>query len=139
MQQAMCRSASRLLMRDDKGADMRQQISYHGLDPSPALNEVILERAGQLARLTERLESLRVAVEAPNHRHRHGHHYRVRLELTLPGGDLTIDRNQPVDGEDAFVSVRRAFDALRRRLSTLAERRRGRQRAHVSSSPTIRR
>jgi ribosome-associated translation inhibitor RaiA len=117
---------------------MRQvQISYQGLDPSPALNDAIAARAGQLARLADRLESLRVAVAAPNHRHRHGQQFRVRLELTLPGGDLIIDRDDPGDGEDAYVTVRRAFDALRRRLSTLEEKRRGRQRAHADA--TIRR
>jgi ribosome-associated translation inhibitor RaiA len=119
---------------------MRQvQISYHGLDPSPALNDVIAARAGRLAHLTDRVESLRVAVEAPNHRHRHGQQYRVRLELTLPGGDLIVDRNDVDDGEDVYVTVRRAFDALRRRVSTLEEKRRGRQRARVATSPTIRR
>jgi ribosomal subunit interface protein len=115
------------------------RISYHGLEPSPALNEVISERARRLERLDDRLESLRVAVEAPHHRRRHGQHYRVRLELSLPGGDVISDRDHPLDGDDAFVTVRRAFDVLRRRLCTREEKRRGRQRAHATQSPTIRR
>ncbi len=115
------------------------QIAYHGLEPSRTLNDVITARAAQLSRLSERLEALRVAVEAPNPRHRHGQQFRVRLELTLPGGDLTVERDDAGDGEDAFVTVRRAFDALRRRLATREDRRHGRQRAHASSPPSIRR
>jgi ribosome-associated translation inhibitor RaiA len=114
------------------------QISYHGLEASPALNEVIATHARRLAELNDRLGVLRVAVEAPNHRHRHGQQYRVHLELALPGDDLVIDRNDHADGDDVYVSVRRAFDVLRRRLCAVEERRRGRQRAHVAARASIR-
>jgi ribosomal subunit interface protein len=106
-------------------------ISYQGLEASPALNDVIATRAQRLQRITERLQSLRVAVVTPGNHHRTGVQHRVRLELTLPGGDLVIDRDEPEDGDDVYVTVRRAFDSLRRRLCALEERRRGKQRAHA--------
>jgi ribosomal subunit interface protein len=108
-------------------------ISYQGLESSPALNDMITTRAQRLARLCERLNSLRVAVVTPGHRHRSGVQHRVRIELTIPGGDLVVDRDEPEDGDDVYVTVRRAFDSLRRRLCAVEERRRGKQYAHAGT------
>ncbi len=115
------------------------QITFHGIAPSEPLTELIETRAQLLDRLTDRLQALRVFVDAPHHHHRHGNHPRVRLELTLPGEDIVVERDDASDGEDAYLAVRRAFDGLRRRLTAKQERRHGRQRAHVAATSTIRR
>jgi ribosome-associated translation inhibitor RaiA len=107
-------------------------ISYHGLEPSETLTELIRARADQLTQLHERIVSLRVTVEAPHHHRRHGSPYRVRLTLELPGADLIVVGGRPAHGgdEDAHQAVRDAFDALRRRLTSTRVRRSGRQRGH---------
>lgn len=110
------------------------QITYHGIDPSEALNELIHTRAAQLERLNDRIHMLRVLVDAPHKHSRHGKHYRVRLELTMPGRDLVIghdDDDRDVD-EDAYLAIRNAFDRLERRLTTAQTRRHAKQRAHVA-------
>ena len=107
------------------------QITYHGLEPSSALTELIHARAEQLERVSDRIHSMRVLVDAP-HQHRHkGNHYRVRIELTLPGQDLVIGRDDDErdSDEDPYQAVRHAFDALRRRLDESLARRDGKQRA----------
>jgi ribosome-associated translation inhibitor RaiA len=110
------------------------QITYHGIEPSDALTELIHTRSGQIDRLNDRIHALRVLVDAPHHHQRHGRRYRVRLELTLPGRDLVVghDDDEHVLDDDAYQAVRRAFDALRRKLTTTQMRRRGKQRAHAA-------
>ena len=102
------------------------QITYHGLDASDALTELIHERAEQLARVNDRIHGMRVLVDAPHHHHRHGNHYRVRIELTAPGHDIVVghEDDERGDDEDVYAAVRRAFDVVRRRMTTAQARRR---------------
>jgi ribosome-associated translation inhibitor RaiA len=114
-----------------QGANMPPtRIAYHGIEPSDALSRLIQERAEQLDRLGRRIHAVRVLVDAPHHHQRHGHAYRVHIELTTPGHDIVV-RHAGEDGssdEDAYQAVRRAFDAVRRRLSATHARTRGRRR-----------
>src|SRR5512135_1104403 len=49
------------------GANMQPvQITYHGLEASPALTELIQTRAQQLERVSDRIHSVRVLVDAPH-------------------------------------------------------------------------
>ena len=111
------------------------QITYHGIEPSPALTELIETRAEQLQRVSDRIHSVRVLVDAPHQHQKKGNHYRVRIELTMPGQEIVIghdDDDRDTD-EDAYQAVRRAFDALRRRLDESVAKRHGKQRAHQAA------
>lgn len=116
------------------------QITYHGIEPSDALTALIHTRAAQLERVSDRIQSLRVLVDAPHHHHRHGNHYRVRIELALPGYEVVVghDADERSADEDAYRAVRRAFDAMRRRLTATQARTRGKERAHGDERPSIR-
>ena len=116
------------------------QITYHGIEPSDALTALIHTRAAHLERASERIQSLRVVVDAPHHHHRHGNHFCVRIELSLPGGEIVVghDAGERDTDEDAHRAVRRAFDAIRRRLTATQARTRGKERAHAEERPTIR-
>jgi ribosome-associated translation inhibitor RaiA len=116
------------------------QITYHGIEPSDALTALIHTRAAQLVRVSDRIHSLRVLVDAPHHHHRHGNHYRVRIELGVPGCDIVVgnEAEARTTDEDAYQAVRRAFDAAKRRLTAAEARRSGKQRAHGAARATIR-
>jgi len=116
------------------------QISYHGLEPSDALNDLIHTQAAHLERVSDRILSLRVHVDAPHHHRRHGNHYRVRIDLTVPGREIVVghDADQRSGDEDAYRAVRRAFESIRRRLTATQARTRGKERAHGDERPTIR-
>ena len=105
------------------------QVSYRGLDPSPALSELIQTETEHLQRLNHRIHSLRVVVAAPPHHQRHGSPFRVRVELTIPGAELVVDGDHDVD---AYQATRHAFDTLRRQLTTIQERRQAKQRVHAA-------
>ena len=116
------------------------QITYHGLEPSDTLTELIHTRAAQLDRLHDRIHGLRVLVDAPHNHQRHGKRFRVRLDLTLPGRELVVghDDDEHVGDDDAYQAVRHAFDALRRKLTTAQTRRHGKQRAHAAGRAAVR-
>lgn len=94
------------------------QVSFRGMDTSPAVEALIRERAAKLDRFHGRITGCRVAVEA-DHRHRHkGRIYHVRIDLTIPGHEIVVgrERNEDHTHEDIMVAVRDAFDAARRQL-----------------------
>jgi ribosomal subunit interface protein len=96
-------------------------VSFHGLDPSPALEQAAHEKAQRLETFCADIMACRVAVEL-RHKHKHqGRQYGVRVDLTVPGHELVANRS--VD-EDAYVALREAFDDIRRQLEDTVRRRR---------------
>lgn len=110
------------------------QITFEGgLDASEALKARIEREVLKLERFHDRIISCRVAVIGRSGRRRHGDLYQVRLQLTLPGdGEIVIDRNPGPDHahEDAYVAVRDAFNAARRRLQDRQRRLQGKTKVH---------
>ena len=93
-------------------------ITFRGMAPSEAVTAKIRERVAKLERFHDRIMACHVVVEAP-HRHKHkGKIYAVRIDLTVPGGEIVVNREPGADHahEDVYVAIRDAFDALRRRL-----------------------
>jgi ribosomal subunit interface protein len=111
---------------------IRLEISFKDLEPSPAIEARIREKAARLERFHERIVGCHVTVEAPHRRHRHGKLYRIRIDLSLPGKDVFVDRAGPQDHahEDVYVAIRDAFDAAVRQLEDHARRMRGDVKAH---------
>jgi cold shock CspA family protein/ribosome-associated translation inhibitor RaiA len=94
------------------------QITFHHLDSSPALESLIRAEIADLERLFDGIVACRVAVEAPNPHHRHGGIYRVSIDLHVPREEIAIGRapGDHPEHSDAYVAVRDAFTAARRRL-----------------------
>jgi ribosome-associated translation inhibitor RaiA len=109
------------------------RITWHGIDPSPAIERVLRRKASWIRRYHPRITGCRVTVEAPHRHHRKGRLYGVRIEVTVPGGDRTVTRSSSLDHEheDLLVAIRDAFDAVRRELMDHAHRRRGEVKAHA--------
>lgn len=118
------------------------QIVFQNLEPSPAIEAAIRERAQKLDRFYDRIMHCRVVVEAPHKHHRQGMLYTVRIEVTVPDDKLLVTRDPAQDHahEDVYVSIRDAFDAMRRQLEEFARKRRGevkrRQPAKPDQPPT---
>jgi len=111
------------------------QITYHGVEASQALTELVEERSRHISQLSTRIDGLRVLIDSPHHHHRHGNQYRVRLELTMPKRDLVIDG---CADEDPYMAVRQAFGTLQRRLTAAQARRQAKQRAKEGVRASIR-
>ncbi len=109
------------------------QITFRGLDVSPAVDEYVRKRVGKLTTFSDRITRCRVAVEAPPHHHKHGGKYHVRVELNVPGADLVVARraDDHLGHQDVYAVVDDAFDNAGRVLQDHVRRQRGDTKVHA--------
>jgi len=108
------------------------QITFRGMDPSPAVEARIREKASTLDRYCDHIMSCSVVVETP-HKHRtKGNLYHVRIHVTVPEGELVVSKETHDDHarEDVYVVIRDAFNALRRQLEDRVRQVRGDVKLH---------
>ena len=103
------------------------QITLHGVDRSPALEDDIRAKAEKLRHVHGAITSCRVVVERPHRHHHQGGQFVVRLRLEVPGTSIAINQDH---ADDVHVAVRDAFDAARRRLEEHVRRRDGGAKSH---------
>jgi cold shock CspA family protein/ribosome-associated translation inhibitor RaiA len=132
------------------------QITFRNMLPSQAIEDNIREKASKLESFYDRIMSCRVIVEAPHRHHRKGKAYEVRIDLTVPGGELVINRSpkrlkaanlrqaSPPETKlveshepskhgahaDVYVAIRDAFNAAGRKLQDHARRQSGAVKLH---------
>jgi ribosomal subunit interface protein len=102
------------------------QVTFRGINHSDAVEAKILEKASRLDRFFQRITTCSVVVESPHNHHKKGKIYRVSVHVSVPGDELVVNREHPVDHshENLYVAVRDAFDAMLRQLEHYADRRR---------------
>ncbi|MGP6157853.1 MAG: HPF/RaiA family ribosome-associated protein [Vulcanimicrobiaceae bacterium] len=122
------------------------QVTFRGLDASPALRELVEEEAAKLERFYGDAISCRVTIELASGHHQKGNPFHVRVELGVPGDRLVAD-NKPaslVDAEngrrkateihpeqkDAALAVRDSFRTMGRLLEDFAQRQRDVAKTH---------
>jgi cold shock CspA family protein/ribosome-associated translation inhibitor RaiA len=136
--------------------DKALQITFRNMPASAAIEANLREKAAKLESLYDKIMSCRVIVEAPHRHHHKGKAYQVRIDLTVPGGELVINRapkrlnpaklklpevsdkdltesHEPSRHgahEDVYVAIRDAFDAAGRKLQDFGRRRRGKVKVH---------
>jgi ribosomal subunit interface protein len=113
---------------------MRQplQINFRDIPQSDAVEARVREKAEKLDRFYDKIMTCSVMVEAPHGHHHKGNLYHVRIDLTVPNGEIVINRD-PKDNhahEDVYVAIRDAFDAARRKLQDYARKQRGDVKKH---------
>ncbi len=110
------------------------QISFKDMEPSRAIEARIRDKAASLERFHDRIVGCHVTVEAPHRHHRKGKLYHVRVDVSMPGKDVLVGRNGPLDHahEDVYVAIRDAFDAARRLIEDSARRMRGDVKKHAA-------
>jgi cold shock CspA family protein len=132
------------------------KITFRDMRPSKAIEDNIREKAEKLDSLHDGIMGCRVTVEAPHRHHHKGKAYVVRIDMTVPGGELVVNREpkrlvaaRAVEGteleknlaenhapskhaahEDVYVAIRDAFNAAARKLQDHARRRRGKVKIH---------
>ncbi len=135
------------------------QITFRNMPPSNAIEENIREKAAKLDSLFDGIMSCRVIVEAPHRHHHKGKAYEVRIDMTVPGGELVVNRapkrldaaksvspeelekvlteshepSKHAAHEDVYVTIRDAFNAAGRKLQDYARRRRGKTKTHEAA------
>jgi len=94
------------------------QISFHNMDRSTEIEDAIYERADRLDEFADRIMSCRVVVDVPHKHHQSGNLYQVRIDITLPGGEIVVNKapGQHKPQHDIRVAIREAFAAAVREL-----------------------
>jgi len=103
-------------------------IHFLDMEPSEAIEDRVRRWADRLARKSDDIQRCEVWIHSPRGHHRKGYLYGVRIRLTVPREEIAVDL-QPAE-EDVHLSIRRAFEAARRKLEDYARRRRGDVKAH---------
>jgi cold shock CspA family protein/ribosome-associated translation inhibitor RaiA len=124
------------------------KITFRNLPPSEAIENHIREQVAKLESFYSRIMSCRVIVESPHRHHQKGKAYQVRIDLTVPGGEIVINRahkslspvklreareneNNLVESHqftkqsahaDIYVAIRDALNAAGRKLQDYARR-----------------
>lgn len=108
------------------------QVVFHELEPSPAIEARIREKAKKLDLFYDQIMRCRVVVESPHRHHHKGKLYNVRINVTVPDKELVVNRNptQHQAHEDVYVAIRDAFDAIRRQLEDHVRIRRAKVKHH---------
>jgi ribosome-associated translation inhibitor RaiA len=108
------------------------QITFRSTPPSAAVEAHIREKADKLELFYDRIMGCRVVVDAPHRRHHKGKLYHVRVDMTVPGGELVVNREPSKKGahEDIYVAIRDAFVAAQRQLKDYVRCHRGEVKAH---------
>lgn len=102
-------------------------IVLRDIPASPALEAHIREKMEKLEAFYAHIIGCTVTVQlAGRHKHQ-GKFFNVRIDLTVPGGEVVVNRDMH---EDVYVALRDAFDATKRRLEDYARRQRGDVKLH---------
>ncbi|TAM81408.1 MAG: HPF/RaiA family ribosome-associated protein [Acidobacteria bacterium] len=130
------------------------QITFRNLHSSEMVKGWIQEEANKLNEFYGKITSCRVVVELPNRRHKAGNLYHVRIDLTVPGGEMVVERQPGLRGlpghieikptkslevmaphKDLRQAINDAFGAMQRRLQNYSRRRRHDVKVH-NAPPT---
>jgi ribosome-associated translation inhibitor RaiA len=109
------------------------QITFRHMEPSAALEARIRKLAARFEHFSGHIVGCRVSIEAPSHHPHQGALYDVHIDITVPGEEISIRHAHSGDHahEDAYVTLRDAFRAVRRRLEDYERRRRHQVKAHA--------
>jgi hypothetical protein len=102
------------------------QIAFHNLEPSEELAAIIRTNAAKLDEFHSHILTCRVVVDVPHQHHGDGNLFRIRIDLTVPGGEIVVNREPSLHAVNTnFIeAVRDAFDAARRQLEDFARQQR---------------
>jgi cold shock CspA family protein len=112
------------------------QIVFNGVEGSEAIKGLIEEKVAWLEKFQNRITGCRVVVELPHRHHRQGSPYQVRIDLTLPGGEIVVNREpaQRPAVRNLAAAIRDAFEAAHRQIENFTRRQRHEVKAH---EPTL--
>jgi ribosomal subunit interface protein len=109
------------------------QIIWQHLSPSDTIETKIRKHIVKLEKFADRLSDCRVVIEVPHRHHHQGNIHHVQINLTIPGGELVVNRQPPAQQthEDLHVAIRDAFESAERQLKDYAQQRRGEIKTHA--------
>lgn len=108
------------------------QITFRDMLHSDSLEAHIREKAAKLDEFYGHIMACHVVIEQPHGHHHQGKLFHVTIDLTLPDGELLVNRSphEHHAHEDAYVAIRDAFKSARRQLQDFVRKQRGKVKKH---------
>ncbi len=109
------------------------QIIWQNLSPSDTIEAKIRKHITKLEKFSDRLSDCRVVIAVPHRHHHQGNICHVQINLTVPGGELAVNRQPPAQQvhEDLHVAIGDAFESAESQLKEYARQRRGEIKTHI--------
>jgi ribosomal subunit interface protein len=107
----------------------KTQVLFRGIEFSQAVEDAVQKRLGKLERYSDKIQSLKVILEAPHNNHHKGRVYHVGVEALMPNHDIVVahDHHDNHAHEDIYIAIRDTFNAVERRLKAVT----GKERTQV--------
>jgi ribosomal subunit interface protein len=103
------------------------QITYRGMQHSPAMDARIRELAAKLDEFHPRITRCHVVVDQDDRHKNKGNHIEVRVDVHIPGSEIVATHQHH---EDAYAAVTAAFDVVIRQLEDAVRRQRADYKRH---------
>lgn len=97
------------------------QITFHDVAHSDALESHTRDKAAKLEQFYASLIACKVVIAQPAQHQHKGKPFNIRIDLSVPGAEIVVGRQQD---EDVYVALRDAFNAARRKLEDYGRRQR---------------
>lgn len=109
------------------------EIIFRDMPQSEEVEARIREKVAKLETYYDHILACHVVIESPHSHHHQGNLFHVGIDLTVPGGEIIVNRDprEHHSHEDAYVAIRDAFKAARRKLQDFARKQRGDIKTHV--------
>jgi len=109
------------------------EITYRNVEKTEAIHSLVLEKIEKLEQVCDRITSCRIAIEKTHVNPDSGSPFRVRIDLTVPPTHELAAENSPNQGkqyEPIDAVIRDTFEAARRQLVELADRKNNNVKEH---------
>src|SRR5688572_208459 len=103
------------------------QITYRGMQHSPAMDARIRELAAKLDDLNPKITRCHVVVDEIDKHKNKGNLFEVRVDLHIPGKEIVATHQHH---EDAYAAITAAFDVVERQLEEQIHIQRGEVKRH---------
>lgn len=113
--------------------EVPMEISFHNMDKSTAVENLIYKKVGKLERVCDHIISCRVTLDQEQKRHRKGNVAQVRIDLRIPPGHEIVVKRESREGTlqaQLPMLVHRAFNAAQRKAKKLKDRQEGQVKKH---------
>ncbi|MBD3337242.1 MAG: HPF/RaiA family ribosome-associated protein [Candidatus Eisenbacteria bacterium] len=109
------------------------ELAVRDVERSETIERQVEKNVDRLEQICDSMTSCRVAVEKPQQHQETGSPYRVRVQVRVPPGHEIVAVREPGEGnlhDPLALVIDSAFEAARRQLKEIVERRRGEVKRH---------
>lgn len=115
--------------------DFPTTITFHGVDRTPELDELVRRHIEQLPRFHPRIHGVTVVLTKDAGRHEAGDRFRAQVRVAIPGNDVVVSHHHGgrPQHEDPYITVTDAFKTVERQLEEGLRIRRGYVKSHAEA------